>query len=377
MKIKRFVKPGFFIFMTVVLYLIAANSGAGWMYVVAATLAATVLVSIPAPLLNVRRLEVERRFPTTGTAGEPLVGKIELQNEGRFAKHLLEIRDGFAGGTGSVVVPRVKGGASEKVEYTVENPRRGVYSGGEMVVESGAPFGLFYGRRRKQVRSETAIYPRTFQVAGVSDLVSPESDFAERNESDALRRGAGGEFWGVREYRPGDPAKLVAWRRSARNLSTGRLAVLEMADETSPPLSLALNLDHRAPQEAREMQISAAASILLQALREGRQLIADAGPQRMNFPEELDADSILTWCAGLRASQPPELESAAVEIVPSLQEIRTSGAATIVLVSCYEFSGLGPWMTPEEERKFVETVESDGRQAVVMGPDVDEPWRVA
>lgn len=377
MKVKRFVKPGFLILMAVVLYLIAANSGAGWMYVVAATLAATVLVSVPAPLLNVRGLEVERRVPATGTAGEPLIGKIELQNEGRFAKHLLEIRDGFAGGIGSAVVLRVKGGVQEEVEYTVENPRRGVYSGGEIIVESGAPFGLFYGRRRKQVRSETAIYPRTFQVAGVSDLISPENNSAESDESDALRRGAGGEFWGVREYRPGDPAKLVAWRRSARNLSTGRLAVLEMADETSPPLSLALNLDHRAPQEAREMQVSAAASILLQALREGRTVVADAGPQRMNFPEGLDADSILTWCAGLQASRPPELESAAVEIVPSVRDVRPSGAGTVVLVSCHEFAGPGQWMTLEEEKIFAARLEAGGRRVAVLGPDVDEPWRVA
>jgi uncharacterized protein (DUF58 family) len=377
MKLKRLLKPGFLIAMGVVLYLIAANSGTGWMYVVAATLAATVLVSIPAPLLNVRGLEIERRAPATGTAGEPLEGKIEVRNEGRFAKHLLEVRDDFAGGTGNVVMPRIKGGASEEVGYTVENPRRGVYSGGEIILESGAPFGLFYGRCRVQARSETVIYPRTFQVAGISDLVSPESAFAEQDESDALRRGAGGEFWGVREYRPGDPAKLVAWRRSARNLSTGRLAVLEMADETNPPLSLALNLDHRAPQEAREMQVSAAASILLQALREGRKVVADAGPQRADLPENPDSDGLLTWCASLQASRLPELDTAAVEIVPSVKDVRPSNAGTVVLVSCREFAGPGPWMTAEEERQFAGKIEAEGRRVVVLGPDVREPWRVA
>jgi uncharacterized protein (DUF58 family) len=377
MKLKRLLKPGFLIAMGVVLYLIAANSGTGWMYVVAATLAATVLVSIPAPLLNVRGLEIERRAPATGTAGEPLEGKIEVRNEGRFAKHLLEIRDGFACGIGNTVMPRIKGDASEEVGYTIENPRRGVYSGGEIILESGAPFGLFYGKRRVQARSETVIYPRTFQVAGVSDLVSPERDSAEQDESDALRRGAGGEFWGVREYRPGDPAKLVAWRRSARNLSTGRLAVLEMADETNPPLSLALNLDHRAPQEAREMQVSAAASILIQTLREGRKVVADAGPQRADLPENPDSDGLLTWCASLQASRLPELDTAAVEIVPSVKDVRPSGAGTVVLISCREFAGPGPWMTAEEERAFAGKIETEGRRVVMLGPDVREPWRVA
>lgn len=376
MRIKRAVKPGFLILMAVLLYLIAANSGAGWMYVVAAALAATVLVSIPTPLLNVRGLETERHTPPTGTAGEPLVCDIEVRNEGRFAKHLLEVRDVFAGGSESVVLPRVGGRSSESVRYTIENPRRGVYSGGEVTLESGAPFGLFYGRRRMQVRSEAVIYPRAFQVAGVSDLLTPETSSSKRNESDALQRRSGGDFWGVREYRPGDPAKLVAWRRSARNLSTGRLAVLEMAEETSPPLSLALNLNRRAPCEAREMQVSAAASLMLQALKEGRQITADAGPQRSAFPENPDIDSVLTWCAGLRASRPPKLEAAPVEILPSLKDIR-SGAGTVALVSCYEFAGPGLWMTPEEERTFVAEVEAEGRRVVVLGPDVNEPWRIA
>ena len=377
MQVKRFLKPGFLVLMTAVLYLIAANSGAGWMYVVAAALAATVLISIPAPLLNVRGLKVARRVPVTGTAGEPLNCRIEINNEGRFARHLLEISDSFAGGTGCEVVSRIGGRGSESVGLEIENPRRGIYSSGEIVVESGAPFGLFYGRRRVQVRSDAVIYPRTFQVAGVSDLLTPEDGSSDQDESDALHRGSGGEFWGVREYRPGDPAKLVAWRRSALSLSNGRLAVLEMAEETRPPLSLALNLDHRAPQEVREMQVSVAASLMIQALREGRQVIADAGPQHLDFPDEANADAILTWCAGLQSSRLPTLEAASVEIVPSLREAQPSGAATVVLVSCQEFAGPGQWMTAEEERIFATQLEAEGRGVAIVGPDVDEPWRIA
>ncbi|HZY64506.1 MAG TPA: DUF58 domain-containing protein [Rubrobacteraceae bacterium] len=235
---------------------------------------------------------------------------------------------------------------------------------------------MFHGRRRARVSSDAVIYPRTFQVAGLSDLLPPETGASEQDESDALHRGSGGDFWGVREYRPGDPAKLVAWRRSARSLSTGRLAVLEMAQETRPPLSLALNLDRRAPQEVREMQVSAAASIMLQALKEGRKILADAGPQRLDFPEEPSIDDLLTWCAGLQASRPPDPEAANVEIVPSLKSARSSGAGTVVLVSCHEFAGSGPWMTPEEERDFAESVDAEGRQVVVLGPNVREPWRI-
>ena len=99
-------------------------------------------------------------------------------------------------------------------------------------------------------------------------------------------------------------------------MSSGRLAVVELAQETHPPFVLALNLDPRAPQEAREMAVSAGASLLLYGLREGREVRAEAGPQRMPFPEEVTPDSILTWCAGLQASKPTDPEGASVEIRP-------------------------------------------------------------
>ncbi|CAN5877499.1 hypothetical protein BH23ACT11_BH23ACT11_19370 [soil metagenome] len=344
------------------------------MYVVSAVIAATILVSLPAPLVSVRGLTLTRTGAAVGTAGEPLNCRMELRNVGRLPRYLLELKDAVAGDTSRVLVAHVRGGASESIEYKVENPLRGIYSGGDVTVESAAPFGLFYGRRRLRVIPDIVIYPRTFQVGNLPD--PPGSGSSEQYRSDSLYRGSGEEFWGVREYRPGDPAKIVAWRRSARNLATGRLAVLEMAEQTRHPLALALDLDHQVPWAVRELQISAAASIMIQGLREGREVTADAGNQHVDYPEVPDTDSLLTWCAGLQASQPPELECATVEIVPSLRGVRSYGAGIVVLVSCHEVAGTGPWMTPAEERKYAQYIENEGRRVVVLGPDVREPWRV-
>ncbi len=96
-------------------------------------------------------------------------------------------------------------------------------------MESGAPFGLFYRRARARVASEMVVYPRTFDVAGLPPSVSLDAERADQSEAPTLHRGHGGEFWGIREYRPGDPARLIAWKRSARSMASGRLAVLELA----------------------------------------------------------------------------------------------------------------------------------------------------
>lgn len=360
----------------VVLYLIATSSGAGWLYVVAAAVGATVLISALMPLWNVRNIEVTRWAPAVGTDGTPLRCSAEIRNTGRFTRHMLEIEDRLAGDTGGGLVPRLKRSASESFDYIIENPRRGVYEGGEITVRSGAPFGLFFRKSRRWVTSDMVIYPRTFEVAWLPDTGSETPYGSDGDGARVLRRGSGGEFWGVREYRPGDPARLIAWRRSAGSLSSGRLTVMEMAEEQRPPLTLSLNLDRRAPAAAREMAVSAAASLLLRALQENREVMADAGPQRLSFPENPDPDSILSWCASLEPSDPPQLTSD-VEILPSVKEPEITGAGTVVLVSCAKFDGTGPWMTEGEEDEFVEKVSTGGVNAVMIGPDVQEPWRLS
>jgi uncharacterized protein (DUF58 family) len=305
MRLKSIVKPALVVFLGLVLYMIASNVGAGWLYVIVAALAGIVLISIPLPWLGVRHVGITRRAAVVATAGEPFECSLEVENRGRLPRYMIEVEDSFAGDRGRAVAMRVRRGETETLGYTVENPRRGIYAGGDVVVESRAPFGLFYGRRRMRAATDTVVYPRTFDVAGLPPSAVTDAEWGDRSESSTLHRGHGGEFWGVRDYRPGDPARLVAWKRSARGLPSGKLAVIELAQEAHPPFVLAMSLDAGVPPEAREMVVSAGASLLLYALGDGREVRADAGPENAPFPEETTRDSILTWCAGLRASRPP------------------------------------------------------------------------
>lgn len=372
-----------------ILYVIASSSGAGWLYVVAAATGAVVIVSAALPRWNVSRIEVARIAPTTATAGQAIQCSMEVANTGRLARHLIEVEDHFAGDTGRAVAPRVEPGERETVEYLLENPRRGIYSDGEVVVSSGAPFGLFYARRRLPVRSGIVVYPRTFDVAGLPPSAVVDAERGDGNESSTLHRDHGGEFWGVREYRPGDPARLVAWKKSARSLSAGKLAVVELARETHPPFVVALDLDPSAPSEAREMVVSLGASLLVGALREGREVRAYAGSQEIPFPQEPMPEGVLTWCAGLRPAPAPDPGGASVEVRPSTRRTKAGAkdrpspqpaageAQAVVLVSCREFGGASPgvWMSPEEERDFADRTEARGRWVTLVGRGFEGPLR--
>src|SRR5918994_2874854 len=205
MRLKNIVKPALVVFLGLVLYLIASNVGAGWLYVIVAALAGIVLISIPLPWLGVRHVGITRRAPVVATASEPFECSLEVENRGRLPRYMIEVDDSFAGDRGRAVAMRVRRGESETLGYTVENPRRGIYAGGDVVVESRAPFGLFYGRRRMRTAADTVVYPRTFDVAGLPPSAVTDAEWGDRNDSSTLHRGQGGEFWGVREYRPGGP----------------------------------------------------------------------------------------------------------------------------------------------------------------------------
>jgi hypothetical protein len=91
------------------------------------------------------------------------------------------------------------------------------------------------------------------------------------------------------------------------------------------------------------------------------------------------------------ASRPPDPSEASIEIRPSIpytgkmpetpETPDASEAQAVVLVSCGDFadpgSRTGPWMMPEEERGFLEEARRHGRLAVRLGPDIEEPWRIA
>jgi uncharacterized protein (DUF58 family) len=205
--VRRLLKPGLLCVLGGVLYLIATNTGAGWLYVVSAGIGAVLLLSALAPLWSVSGIEVSRKAPARGVAGEPLPCSLTVHNRGRLPRYLLELRDSFGGESAGGVAVRVAGGEAAEVRYVLESPRRGVYRAGEVTVESAAPFGLLYGRRRVPTASETTVYPRTFEVA---PLQEPGGGAGEGPDPASRQRGSGGELWGVRDYRPGLGSDLPA-----------------------------------------------------------------------------------------------------------------------------------------------------------------------
>lgn len=105
-------------------------------------------------------------------------------------------------------------GSTNKLAYRCLCPQRGRYDLGPLTAYFFDPLGLFYFKEKYPVYSELYVYPRTFNIRKFPDLNRGCSPWLGIETSRVS--GDDDEFYGVREYRRGDPLKKVHWMASAR-----------------------------------------------------------------------------------------------------------------------------------------------------------------
>lgn len=171
-------------------------------------------------------------------------------------------------------LPYVGRGKAAHAEAVVIPRRRGVATLGEVRLLSTFPFGAikksvtFTPGAHGEGGAEVLVRPAIVDLPpGLSRRLSEVSRDAERASS---RVGRGDEFFGLREYSPGDSVRRIAWRATAR---LGELVVREDAAQRSSRMVVVLNLSRAEPGAARddadERAISFAASALVRAAGAG------------------------------------------------------------------------------------------------------------
>lgn len=278
------------------LFMAGSTAQAGWLFV----LAAGVLGLVAASLLtrhNLSSAEVERIAPRRTCVGDPVAAGLIVRNTGRRAVPLMRIEDHYGAFEPIVAVAeRLRGGEESRVELVKQAHRRGVFTTGRVLLTSGAPFGFSRSKRTVDVPGHTTVVPRWFDLRSFP-ILEPSS-FPSDVLHERARTGAGQEYLGVREYRPGDPQRAVHWRSTAR---VGQLVVREFEEEVQSRVTLVLAGGDfgEPPDSAFEMLVSAAASIAIYALNTGHPvdlLRPDGdGVSHLGDPDRYD---VLDWLAG-------------------------------------------------------------------------------
>jgi uncharacterized protein (DUF58 family) len=246
-------------------------------------------------------LSLRRQLPGRIVAGEPLAVNLLLTNQRRrlpswavVVEERIE-RQSAANGNHvkhnhapalrpSVLFPYVRPGQTCKGVYSGRLARRGRYQFGPLRVSTRFPFGLF---------------SRTITIGQPESLIAlprlgrlTEGWAARRQESFAgverrrQRPGPEGDFFGVRDWRPGDGKRLIHWRGSARR---GELVVRQFERPRSRDAAVLLDLwrpGESTPekQDFVELAVSLAATILTDLCRRGGSnvylgLVGEDGPR--------------------------------------------------------------------------------------------------
>jgi uncharacterized protein (DUF58 family) len=228
----------------------AINTGNNLLYLLLGWLLSFIIASGVLSEMTLRQLRVERRPPPRIWAGEPFLMEVVIKNgKTNRASYSIEVED-LQGKTPIdkrcyfLKIPEAK---SQRTSYRHTFVRRGAYTLTGYRLATKFPFALFRKSRDVDAPLELVVYPARVPVP------RPPPRAATRGDSIADRLGRRGEFFGLRERRPGDDRRDVHWKSSAR---TGRLLVREYEDELARRVVIAV--DNALPQDARDAVADAA-----------------------------------------------------------------------------------------------------------------------
>ncbi|MEY2459925.1 MAG: hypothetical protein QOG30_1755, partial [Acidimicrobiaceae bacterium] len=233
-----------------------------------------------------RRLKLEGRrtglYPRA-SEGDRLEVELTLIAQRSVSTFVLEERvPDRLGPTVKVPITKLTRGAEVTHRYGLRCARRGVYEVGPLVAVASDPLGLSERETIVTEPFELLVHPR---IEFVSDR-----PLTRQFEDPPIRPPiskpwpSGLEFYGMREYKPGDDLRRIVWRATAR---TGTVMVREAEQGITDHVTVLLDTDRGAHSrdgedlsESFETAVRAAGSLAVRHLREGYQvkLEANGGP---------------------------------------------------------------------------------------------------
>ena len=154
------------------------------------------------------------------------------------------------------------------VRYVLERLPRGRYEFSDVRLEIADPFALERVSLELPAPGALLVYPRLVQLPRLFSESGTRSHDGRRL---LLRRQAGFELHGVREYAQGESLRRVHWRSTARR---GELMVKELEDAPRDEIAVLLDADASAVVgESFDVQVRAAGSILESYVRRGRRAV--------------------------------------------------------------------------------------------------------
>jgi uncharacterized protein (DUF58 family) len=222
-------------------------------------------------------LQATRTIPEAATEGQALAVTLELESSEKLPKTHLLVEDRLPQwlvreGTEGPFPAQLGARGRVTLRYGLRPEKRGVYQLGPVEVTATDPLGIFAFTSEVGAATELVVYPAVEPLPWF--FVPGGNPFGGSPLHTVEMRGEGSEFYGIREYQPGDPLRRVHWRSSAH---AGKLTVVEYEHDVSVDLTLVLDVAEgsdigEGKESSLEYGVKIAASIAHLAAAEGHAL---------------------------------------------------------------------------------------------------------
>ncbi len=193
----------------------AVSTGTNLLYLMVSTLLSFWLATLLLSWINMTGIVARRKLSSEIFAGAATEMQVELSNRKRWmASYGLSVAEGEAdtplprySAFFSAIPPR----RASRQNVEVQFPRRGWVEFRSLHCRSGFPFGFLDRTVRWDVPDKALIYPRLLPVQPLLKRFDPQL-----GELESPLKGHGGSLYAIRDYVPGDPARMIHWKLSAK-----------------------------------------------------------------------------------------------------------------------------------------------------------------
>jgi len=197
------------------------------------------------------QLQVKRAHDGPVFADQPCLVSITVTNPTTRTQTGLGFRDVGHRHEHVWGIPLLPAGESRTSWFQITLPRRGIYRWTKLTLSCRYPFGLFRRNLRLDHPHEIVVLPQlgTLDQSRLRQLLNPPPRPTPQPRRRFSRRSlAPADFYGVRDFRPGDSPRWIHWRTTAR---MGTPMVREF--EETPIEHLVVVVDPWLPAAARDL----------------------------------------------------------------------------------------------------------------------------
>ncbi len=259
---------------------IVVGSAFGWIEFAVAGIVAAVLVLLSVPFLfSARSYDVDLALGHDRVvAGTQVAGTLTVTNVGRSIALPGRIDIPVGEGLVDVYIPLLRKEHGHTEQVVVPTHRRGVIQVGPARTVRGDPLGILTREATWADMHTLYVHPLT------TALRSTSAGFIRDLEGSASRTVVDSDisFHAIREYVPGDAQRQVHWKSTAK---TGTLMVRQYEEtrRSRMVIALAVSESEYGTDDEFELAVSAAASIGVRGIRDGRDVDVVIGGEAPEF----------------------------------------------------------------------------------------------